>query len=172
MEQTPSVIQGQDMEIRPVRRGEAAGLRELRLRALRDAPSAYFASRGNEESLPLSYWEDWATNKDKVMLVAMEDGKWLGMAGAFAHPEQGGTVSLWWLWVAPSARGRGLARRLVEARADWARERGAVRLELAVAENNEAAKALYRGLGFVPTGERRSMASDPTRVGIFMARPP
>jgi hypothetical protein len=48
---------------------------------------------------------------------------------------------------------------------------GAVRLELAVAENNEAAMALYRGLGFVPTGERRSMASDPTRAGIFMVRP-
>ncbi len=105
------------------------------------------------------------------MLVAVEDGTWLGMAGAFAHPEQGGTVGLWWLWVAPGARGRGLARQLVEARADWARERGAVRLELAVAENNEAAKALYRDLGFVPTGERRSIASDPTRVGIFMARP-
>jgi len=103
------------MEIRAVRREEAAGLRELRLRALRDAPH--------------------------------------------------------WLWVAPGARGRGLARRLLEARADWARELGAVRLELAMAEHNEPAKALYRGLGFVPTGERRSMASDPTRAGIFMARP-
>jgi len=46
-----------------------------------------------------------------------------------------------------------------------------LRLELAVAENNEAARALYRGLGFVPTGERRSMASDPTRAGVFKARP-
>ena len=159
------------MEIRPVRRDEAGGLRELRLRALRDAPYAYFASLGREESLPLSYWEDWATSEDKVMFVAVEDGLWLGMAGAFVHPGQSGTVSLWWLWVAPSARGRGLARLLVKARADWARELGAVRLELAVAENNEAAKALYRGLGFVPTGERRSMASDPTRAGIFMALP-
>jgi ribosomal protein S18 acetylase RimI-like enzyme len=159
------------MQIRPVRRDEAAGLRELRLRALRDAPYAYFAALEREESLPLSYWEEWATSEDKVMLVAVEDGRWLGMAGAFVHPEQRGTVSLWWLWVAPSARGRGLARRLVEARADWARKLGVVRLELAVAENNEAAKALYRGLGFVPTGERRSMASDPTCAGIFMARP-
>jgi len=152
------------MEIRPVRREEAAGLRELRLRALRDAPHAYFASLESEERLPLSYWEGWATSKDKVMLVAVEDGTWLGMAGASVHPDRSGTVRLWWLWVAPGARGRGLARRLLEARADWARE-------LAVAEHNEAAKALYRGLGFVPTGERRSMASDPTHAGIFMARP-
>jgi ribosomal protein S18 acetylase RimI-like enzyme len=94
----------------------------------------------------------------------------VGMAGAFVHPDKRGTVCLWWLWVAPDARGRGLARQLVEARAGWARERGAVRLELAVAENNETVKALYQSLGFVPTGERRSMASDPTRAGIFMAR--
>jgi ribosomal protein S18 acetylase RimI-like enzyme len=158
------------MEIRPVRRGEAAGLRDLRLRALRDAPHAYFASLESEERLPLSYWEDWAASEDKIVLVAEENGDWLGMAGAFVHPDRGGTVSLWWLWIAPGARGRGLARRLVEARAGWAREHGAVRLELAIAENNQAAKALYRSLGFVPTGERRSMASDPTRVGIFMAR--
>jgi ribosomal protein S18 acetylase RimI-like enzyme len=171
MEQTPSVIRGQHMEIRPVRRDEAAGLREPRLRARRDAPHTYFASLESEEGLPLSSWEEWATSKDKVMLVAVEDGTWLGMAGASVHQSRSGTVSLWWLWVAPNARGRGLARRLVEARADWARELGAVRLEVAVAENNEAAKALYRGLGFVPTGERRSMASDPTRAGVFMARP-
>lgn len=133
------------METRPVRREEAAGLRELRLRALRDAPHAYFASLESEESLPLSDWEGWATSKDKIMLVAVEDGAWLGMAGASVHPDRSGTVRLWWLWVAPGARGRGLARRLLDARAKR--------------ENNEAARALYRGFGFVPT-----------RAGIFMAR--
>jgi ribosomal protein S18 acetylase RimI-like enzyme len=159
------------MQIRPVQQSEAADLRRLRLGALRDAPHAYFASLESEERLPLSHWEEWATSDDKAMLVAVEDGDWLAMAGASVHPDKSGTVSLWWLWVAPGARGRGVARRLLEARAQWARERGAVRLELAVAEDNEAAKALYRGLGFVPTGERRTMASDPTRAGIFMARP-
>jgi hypothetical protein len=49
------------MEIRPVRQDEAAALRELRLRALGDAPHAYFASLESEERLPLSYWEEWAT---------------------------------------------------------------------------------------------------------------
>jgi len=34
------------MEIRRVRRAEAAGLRDLRLRALRDAPRACFGSLG------------------------------------------------------------------------------------------------------------------------------
>ena len=133
------MIQGQDMAIRPVRRDEAASLREIRLRALGDAPPAYFASLESEEGLPLSYWEDWATSEDKVVFVAEEDGSWLGMAGAFVHPDKRGTVSLWWLWLAPSARHRSLADGWW-TRGRTARERGAVRLELAVAENNGAAK--------------------------------
>jgi hypothetical protein len=46
------------MEIRPVRAGRGGGLRELGLRALGDAPHAYFASLENEERLPLSSWEE------------------------------------------------------------------------------------------------------------------
>jgi ribosomal protein S18 acetylase RimI-like enzyme len=44
-------------------------------------------------------------------------------------------------------------------------------MEIRPVRRDEAAKALYRGLGFGPTGERRSLASDPTRAGGFMARP-
>jgi hypothetical protein len=45
-------------------------------------------------------------------------------------------------------------------------------MEIRPVRPGEAAKALYRGLGFVPTGERRTMASDPTRAGVFMTRAP
>jgi hypothetical protein len=45
-------------------------------------------------------------------------------------------------------------------------------MEIRPVRLGEAAKALYEGLGFVPTGERRTMASDPSRAGIFMARAP
>jgi GNAT superfamily N-acetyltransferase len=160
------------VEIRPVRPEEARRLRALRLSALRDAPHAFFSSLESERRLPAAYWESWAgADQSRVVFVADEDGVWLGLAGAFVHPDKGGTVSLWWLWVAPAARGCGLARRFLDERADWARRRGATRLELAVAEANGAVRALYERLGFAPTGERRSMASDPARVGIFLARP-
>jgi RimJ/RimL family protein N-acetyltransferase len=160
------------MEIRPVRPSEAARLREFRLRALRESPEAFFSSLDSERRQPAPYWESWAgADGARVMFVAVEDGNWLGMAGASEHPDKPGTVSLWWLWVVPAARGHGLAGRFLQARADWAARHGATTLELAVAESNAAATALYRRLGFVPTGERRAMASDPSRVGIFMARP-
>jgi RimJ/RimL family protein N-acetyltransferase len=160
------------MDIRPVRPEEAGRLRELRLRALRDAPEAFFSSYDSERVLPEAYWETWAgTVERRIMFVAVEDGAWVGMAGASVHPEKSGTVSLWWLWVAPAARGRGLTGQFLKARADWARRSGAARLELEVAESNSAAQALYQRFGFVPTGERQPMASDPSRVGIFMTLP-
>jgi len=72
------------MEIRPVRRDEAAGLRELRLRSLRDAPYAYFASLEREESLPLSplsgsVFVFFNRGRDKVKLLWWDrTGFWLG----------------------------------------------------------------------------------------------
>jgi len=157
------------MEIRQVRLAEAGRLRALRLRALQDTPEVFFSSLDSEQRLPTAYWESWAgADERRATFVAAEDGEWVAMAGACVHPEKAGTVSLWWLWVAPAARNRGLVRRFLQVQTEWARRYGATRLELAVAETNEAARALYQRLGFVPTGERRSMASDPARVGIFM----
>ncbi len=58
------------------------------------------------------------------------------------------------LYVRPSARGNGLARELMRAAADYAREQGADHLELDVLESNEPARRFYERLGFT-TVERR-----------------
>lgn len=158
------------MEIRPVRRGEAAALRELRLQALGEAPESYFSSVERERDLPMASWEQWAVSDDRVVLVAEEDGAWLAMAGTILPADKPGTASLWWGWVAPSARRRGLNRLLLDEQAAWARAHGAVRLEVAVAEDNVTVREVFRKLGFTPTGERRTMESDPTRSGVFLAR--
>jgi ribosomal protein S18 acetylase RimI-like enzyme len=52
------------------------------------------------------------------------------------------------LYVIPEARRSGLGRALVEAALDSARERGCVRIELDVDEDNEPALALYAAAGF------------------------
>ncbi len=51
------------------------------------------------------------------------------------------------LFVDPAARGLGLADRLIEACADWARSHDAVALEWQTALDNERAKAVYDRLG-------------------------
>jgi ribosomal protein S18 acetylase RimI-like enzyme len=52
------------------------------------------------------------------------------------------------LFVRADARGRGLGRSLLEAAVERARERGCLRIELDVNEENREALALYRSAGF------------------------
>lgn len=60
------------------------------------------------------------------------------------------------LGVAPAARRRGAARALLEDLLARACALGVASLTLEVAEDNAAAFALYRGLGFEQVGRRRS----------------
>lgn len=62
--------------------------------------------------------------------------------------------------ILPAARGRGHARRLIQAVIAAAQATGVARLFLEHAAPNEAAAALYRGLGFVPVGRRRDYYRD------------
>ena len=55
------------------------------------------------------------------------------------------------LFVDPSARGAGVADRLIEACAEWARTRDAVALEWQTALDNERAKAVYDRVGATAT---------------------
>jgi ribosomal-protein-alanine N-acetyltransferase len=65
-----------------------------------------------------------------------------------------GEAELLSIGVLPGARRQGLARALIRIAMTRAAEGGARTLHLEVAEDNQPALALYRGLGFVPTGRR------------------
>lgn len=52
------------------------------------------------------------------------------------------------LYVVPERRGRGLGRALLEAAMDYARARGADRIDLNTSEDDVAARALYERTGF------------------------
>jgi GNAT superfamily N-acetyltransferase len=160
------------MQIRPLRAGEGAKLRELRLRAVRDAPQAFLHSLAAEQAIPANNWERWADDPehDRIMFVAVaDDGDWLGMAGCSLRGDDAGTLDATGMWVAPQARGHNLGERLIEAIVAWGRARGAHVMEFAVTETNEVAIALYSRMGFAPTGRRRALKSNPQLVGMFMA---
>jgi ribosomal protein S18 acetylase RimI-like enzyme len=69
------------------------------------------------------------------------------------------------LFVAPKARRQGVAARLLDAAAAYARRSGAARLELATQRTNRPALALYRAKGFVADAEfaHLSLALDGAR---------
>ena len=52
------------------------------------------------------------------------------------------------LYVTPERRGQGLGRALMERAIEFARERGATRMDLGTSTDDTAARALYEKLGF------------------------
>jgi GNAT superfamily N-acetyltransferase len=142
--------------IRPVTREEWERVRDLRLRALADAPDAFGSTLERERSLGRPGWIDWiegwegATN---VMFVAERDKGWIGMAvGSRTGDED--HAHLYGMWVDPMWRGTGVGARLVESVLRWARSWGARWVGLGVTEINDGAAGFYEHLGFADTGER------------------
>ena len=78
------------------------------------------------------------------------------------------------LAVAPAHRRQGLARSLIDAALVTAMAAGAERAFLEVAEDNQAAIALYRGAGFTSVGRRPgyySRKSGPAIAALVLSRP-
>ena len=160
------------MRLRRVREGDAARLRELRLRAVREAPHAFATTFEEASARPAEYWESWTRKPadDQVTIVAVDGDRWVGMASGWLPDQTPGRAWLAQLWVDPGARRAGLGLRLIGAVAGWARERGMIALELSVTTNNPAAAQLYARAGFAETGRRRPLPSDPSRTEVFLSR--
>lgn len=95
-------------------------------------------------------------------VAAVLHGENVGIARGKPESE-GDAVELSSMWVAPSARGRGVGAALVGEIERWARSIGARALHLCVAEDNVQAAALYQRLGFEYTGELGDLMPDGIR---------
>lgn len=144
-------------------------LRDLRLRALADAPYAFGSSLDEEAGYSSERWEAWAADPNGVVFVSTSDSRAVGMAGAYVSD---GMAHLWGMWVDPAARGRGLGGALVEHVLEWASEQGMTRIDLHVTDSpkTRGAAALYENLGFTDTGKREPLDSDPSLVTRVLAR--
>jgi GNAT superfamily N-acetyltransferase len=162
------------VEVRRLVSGEGEMFRDLRLRALQDAPYAFASSYALECDRPLERWEEIAAESEAgeagVVFVATAGTPFVGMAGGYLHREDPDLAGVWGTWVAPEARGRGIGERLVEPVVEWARVRGMSRVELSVTERAVAANTLYRRLGFTATGVMSPLPSDPSIAEMWMIR--
>lgn len=143
------------MEIRTIRPDEWPALREIRLRALQDAPDAFGATFDDEATSSDEAWQHRADRPDGTMIVAVDDtGRFVGMGSggpADGHPEFG---AIYGMWVEPAARGQGIGEGIIRAIAEWARRAGYDAIGLGVTIGNGPATALYERLGFRDTGLR------------------
>ena len=164
------------MDIRRLGSGDDVLLRDVRLRALEDAPYAFSSWHAREAALGDAFWTARVAASEiartGAIFAALDAGRSVGMAGGFLPDDAHADAVLWGMWVEPSARRRGIGRELLDAVASWAREAGAQRLRLALAQDEASrpAAALYRTLGFAQTGESEPLESNPSSIALVMSR--
>jgi ribosomal protein S18 acetylase RimI-like enzyme len=90
-----------------------------------------------------------ATSEHAVLVTDTDPPTAYALVGRSAQ-----TAYLQRLAVRPERRREGIARRLVQDGLAWAHARGAIELLVNTEPGNDAALALYRGLGFVTMPER------------------
>jgi RimJ/RimL family protein N-acetyltransferase len=138
-------------QIRLLTPADAPLFREIRLEALRLSPEAFGSSFEQEAPRSLAHFEEVLATA--AVFGAFREPDLVGMAG---FRTQGGAKqahkgTLWGMYVRPVARGTGVARQLVEAVLNHARERVEL-VQLTVVSENERAQRLYRNCGFVAYG--------------------
>jgi ribosomal protein S18 acetylase RimI-like enzyme len=143
------------MEIRPLTADDAALFWSLRLRALWDSPEAFGSSYDESVDTPVEEVAGRLRNEgrspDNFVLAGFAGGEPAGLVGLAR--EQGRKMQhkamIWGVWVAPEFRGQGIGRKLVEEAISRARSiAGLEQLHLTVVTANDAARHLYRSLGF------------------------
>jgi ribosomal protein S18 acetylase RimI-like enzyme len=122
--------------------------RDVRLRALSDAPDAF--------SSTLADWQGdndvesrWKNRLESVPfnVIAVAAGRFAGQASG-TQLNREGYVELISMWVAPEIRGSGVGHSLVDAVVRWAASQAAGGVALSVKRSNTAAIALYESCGF------------------------
>jgi GNAT superfamily N-acetyltransferase len=143
-------------------------VRDVRVRALADAPFAYGSRLEEEQDRPESFWRARLKRQAAATFLAIDGHETVGLVRTFVAPEDATSAELVSMWVAPHARGEGVGRQLVAAVVEWARHHGATSVQLWVTETNAAARRLYESGGFVLSGGRQTLPSDPLLSEVAM----
>lgn len=149
------------MEIRILTAEDAEFYRELRIEALMLAPDAFGATLEEALDKPVEITAEQLSSPSATTFGAFVGGRLLGNVTLKRHTaaklqHRANVVAV---YVTPSARGRRIASRLMDALIEHAKSlEGLEQLYLAVVTDNESAIELYKRSGFEKYGtEYRSM---------------
>jgi ribosomal protein S18 acetylase RimI-like enzyme len=147
--------------------------KDIRLRALQDAPTAFSSTYAEESKLTDADWvkraAQWSSEKS-VSYLAMDAHIPCGIASGMLDQADATHAHLLSMWVAPTHRRQGVGRTLVEAVVTWARAQNAQTLHLLVTSNNDTAIKFYQRLGFALIGRTETYANDPALLNYEMRR--
>jgi GNAT superfamily N-acetyltransferase len=163
------------MHLRRLERHEVNLHRDLRLRALGEAPDSFGETFADIAARPPSYWEDLTRSVTEpgrhVMFLAYEGVDVLGSTYGLRERDRGEVGRVGGMWVDPAWRRHGVGRALLQQVFDWARQHGLSRLRLWAPAHSPAALSLYGQAGFRETGKRQPLPTDPTLQIVEMEAP-
>jgi RimJ/RimL family protein N-acetyltransferase len=140
------------MHIRRLTPEDATAFQALRLAALLEAPTAFGSSYEEEREFSQSVIEGrLATRPDRGSFGAFEGNELVGLIalGRESHRKLEHKALIWGMYVAPSARGKGVGRALLLEALTLARGVPGIRqVNLFVNANNQSAIRLYESVGF------------------------
>ncbi|WFU27175.1 GNAT family N-acetyltransferase [Bradyrhizobium sp. CB1717] len=157
-----------ELQIRAFSPADAAAVRELfiqvnRLLApahLAEAFEGYITRSLAEEIDRLS---DYYASRNGGFWVVVDDGEMVGMFGLEAQGEH--AMELRRMYVAPGARRRGIARRMMAFAEQECRRRNRLQLQLSTSELQQDALALYRNAGYENVREEIADAASNKTLG-------
>jgi GNAT superfamily N-acetyltransferase len=140
------------MGVRKLEPGDEAVLREIRLRALADAPEAFDSTHDQQQAWTPAEWRQRLAVG--ATFVYETPSGLAGMAGGVPNRDEPNSVFLVGVWVHPDHRGTGAGDALVKAVLDWARSQGTPEVLLHVMKDANHPRRLYERNGFRATGEQ------------------
>lgn len=139
---------------------EWSRLRDIRLSALRDDPSAFLSSHEREAGYDEQRWrQEISRGEWNIMLADDKEIGLLGVTRERAMPAQ--ECYLEYLWVAPGFRRSGVASMLLRTVLNRLRCTGVHTVWLYILDGNQVAMHLYQGFGFQLTNERQLLPDHP-----------
>lgn len=149
------------MKIRTTKEHDWLILKEIRLAALLDTPTAFGVSYQTAITNSDEQWKQRASSETHPKFwLALKNDNAIGMVGAGVD-DQTHRYNLIAMWVEPESRELGVAENLVNAVKSDAINRGFKNVFLDVSPDNLKASRFYRKHGFVFIGEVMALASHP-----------
>lgn len=148
------------MDIRLTEAKDWMFLKQVRLAAFLDTPTAFGVSYQTAANYSDEQWKERASSAvGTEFWLAINEDKPVGMIGGGVS--QANRYNLIGMWIEPAARGSGVATQLVEAVKSRAIEKGHERVFLDVSADNARASNFYLKQGFAFIDEWEPLASHP-----------
>jgi ribosomal protein S18 acetylase RimI-like enzyme len=147
------------MVIRRIKIGESNLYKEIRLRALLDAPYAFSTTYESALKRSTESWEkqanDAAQGSDRALFFVINE-KPVGLSALYRSSNNQQLGEIKQVWISPEYRGKGIADNLLLELINWGKANDYKLIEANVIKGNERAIRFYEKNGFMKIREENN----------------